>query len=144
MLVTPESRPLLDLLADMRVRRLHFAVVVDEHGATAGVVTLEDVLEEMVGEIRDEYDPGAGRLVRIDRGRALVSAGLRPDELERALGLTIPDGDYETLAGFVMWRLGSVPSVGDAVEVDGWTLVVHRMQGRRVETLEVVAPSERE
>lgn len=140
MLVTPESRLLPDLLTDMRDQRRHFAVVVDEHGGVDGLVSLEDVLEELVGEIRDEYDRVEGSIWRLGPRRVLVDAGLRPDEAERALGLTIPAGEYDTLAGFVMAELGRVPEVAEEVRYQGWVLVVRRMEGRRIDILEVVAP----
>lgn len=140
LVVVPESRSLLDVLADMRRHRTHLAAVVDEHGGVAGIVTLEDVLEELVGEIRDEYDRGGERLWRLGPRRVLVNAGLRPDEIEGAIGLAIPEGDYETVGGFVMARLGRVPQVADEVEVDGWVLRVRRMEGHRVELVEIVAP----
>jgi len=144
MLVVPESRALLDVLADMRRDRKHFAVVVDEHGGTAGIVTLEDVLEELVGEIWDEYDVSRGRIWRLGPRRSLVDAGLRPDELERHLDIDIPEGDFETLGGFVMAELGKVPAVADEVDVDGWTVRVRRMDGRRVDLLEVIEPPDEE
>ena len=143
-LVVPESRTLVALHSDMRRMRRHFGIVVDEHGGTAGIVTLEDVLEELVGEIRDEYDPREGRVWRLGPRRHLADAGLRLDELEAALGVDLPEGDYDTLAGFLMARLGRVPEVGDQMEHDGWVLRVRRMAGRRVERVELVGPRPRE
>lgn len=140
MLVVPESRPLPALLTDMRSRRTHLAVVVDEHGGVAGVVTLEDVLEELIGDIRDEHDRGEGALWRLGPRRSLIDAGLRPDELERLLGLDVPEGEYDTVAGFLLAELGRVPEVGDEVEVDGWRLRIRRMDERRVDLVEAVEP----
>ncbi len=141
MLLAPESRLLPDLLADMRRQRSHFAAVVDEHGGVDGLVTLEDVLEELVGEIRDEHDHTEGSVWRLGPRRVIVDAGMRPDEMERDLGLAIPEGDYDTVAGFLMSRLGRVPEVGDEMPWDGWLLQVRRMRGHRVERVEVVAPA---
>lgn len=139
-LVVPESRSLLHVLTDMRTGRAHVAVVVDEHGGVEGVLTLEDVLEELVGDIRDEYDLREGTLWRIGGGRLLADGRLRPDELEAGTGLGLPEGDYDTLGGFVMSELGRVPMSGDEVGVEGWRLRVRRMDGRRVDLVELVEP----
>lgn len=140
MLVAPESRSLLHVLADMRARRTHVAVVVDEHGGVEGLLTLEDVLEELVGDIRDEFDRREGTVWPLGGGRVVADGRLRPDELEPAAGLRLPEGDYDTLGGFVMARLGHVPVAGDEVLHDGWTIRVRRMEGRRVDLVELIAP----
>jgi CBS domain containing-hemolysin-like protein len=132
MLVVPESRKLQPLLFDMRRQRIHFALVVDEHGGTAGVVTIEDLLEELVGEIRDEYDAAELGIQRLGDKRFLVPGTLRIDEAADRLGVTLPDGDYETVAGFVMDRLGRVPKRRDFVDFNGWRLSVRTMHRRRV------------
>ena len=139
-LVVPESRSLLHALNDMREHRAHLAVVVDEHGGVEGVLTLEDVLEELVGDIRDEYDRREGDLWRLGPGRMLVDGGLRRDELDELVGLELPDGDYDTVGGFVMARLGHVPITGDEVGEAGWRIRVRRMEGRRVDLVELVEP----
>lgn len=132
MLVVPESRPLLPLLFDMRRERRQFALVVEEHGGTAGVVSIEDILEELVGEIRDEYDvTELGVEVQGER-RFLVPGTLRIDEAADHLGVALPQGHYETVAGFVMDRLGRIPRRRDTVTWDGWRLQVQSMQQRRV------------
>ena len=132
MLVVPESHRLHPLLIDMKRERSHFALVIEEHGGTAGIVTLEDVLEELVGDIRDEYDEDELGVIRLDTNRYLVPGTLRIDEAERALGLDLPEGEYETVAGFLMDRLGRIPKRRDGVEHDGWRLQVRSMQRRRV------------
>jgi CBS domain containing-hemolysin-like protein len=132
MLVVPESRRLHPLLIDMKRERSHFALVIEEHGGTAGIVTLEDVLEELVGDIRDEHDEDELGVIRLDTNRYLVPGTRRSDEAERALGLDLPEGEYETVAGFLMARLGRVPKRRDDVEYDGWRLQVRSMQRRRV------------
>jgi CBS domain containing-hemolysin-like protein len=132
MLVVPESRKLRPLLVDMRRERSHMALVIDEHGGTAGIVTLEDVLEELVGEIRDEYDTGELRVEPLGDGRYLVPGNLRIDETESYLGVELPEGEYETLSGFLMDRLGRIPRRRDVVEHNGWRLRVHNMHRRRV------------
>jgi CBS domain containing-hemolysin-like protein len=132
MLVVPESRKLRPLLIDMRRERRHLVLVIDEHGGTAGVVTLEDLLEELVGEIRDEYDVRELGVERLDDRRFVVPGSLRIDEAGSRLGVDLPAGDYETVAGFVMDRLGRIPTRRDAIEHDGWRLRVRSMQRRRV------------
>lgn len=134
--VVPETRDLSDLLADLRRVGSHLAVVVDEHGGTAGIITLEDVLEEIVGEIDDEHDRGDPKLTRVQRpGEWMLDGGLHPDEVFDACGLVVPDGEYETLAGFVLAELGRIPDVGDAFEHDKWHIEVVVLDRRRVATL---------
>jgi len=129
----PESRTLDDILVDLRRAQSHLAVVIDEYGGTAGIVTLEDVLEEIVGEIDDEHDPMPTRLTRPRRtGEWVVPGTLHPDEVLDQTGFEIPEGEYETIAGFVLDVLGRIPEVGDQLEHDGWTVEVVEMDRRRV------------
>ena len=132
MLVVPESRKLRPLLVDMRRERRHLALVIDEHGGTAGIVTLEDLLEELVGEIRDEYDVSELGIERLAGGRFLVPGSLRIDEAASHLDVDLPEGEYETVAGFLMDRLGRIPKRRDVVEHNGWRLRVRSMYRRRV------------
>jgi len=140
--VVPETRSLQGVLADLRDARSHLAVVVDEYGGTAGIITLEDVLEEIVGEIDDEHDVRAPVLTPAgDRsGPWEVPGSLHPDEVLDATGFEPPDGEYETLAGFVLDRLGRIPVAGDHFDHDGWKLRVVRMDGLRVDAVELTAP----
>jgi magnesium and cobalt exporter, CNNM family len=135
-LVVPESIRLDPLLAQLREQGLQLAIVVDEYGGTSGVVTLEDVVEELVGEVADEHDRArvSGRQLR--DGSWVVPGLWRPDELSERVGVEVPDdANYETVGGFVMARLGRVPTVGDEVSVSGGRLRVLRMDGRRVDRL---------
>lgn len=132
MLITPESRPLHPLLFDMRRQRQHFALVVDEHGGTAGIVALEDLLEELVGEIRDEYDYAEAGVQQLGEDRYLVPGNFPIYEAEHRLGVELPSGEYETVAGFLMDRLGRIPRRRDTVAHDGWNLRVRTMHRRRV------------
>ena len=132
MLVVPESLNLHPLLVQMRRERKHFAVVVDEHGGTAGIVTLEDLLEELVGEIQDEYDVGELGVETLSEGRYLIPGTLRIDEAADHLDVRLPEGEYETVAGFLMDRLGRIPRRRDMVEHNGWRLWVRSMHRRRV------------
>lgn len=140
MLIVPETRELTDLLADMRRQRRPFALVVDEYGGTAGIATIEDVLEELVGEIRDEYDPAEPAVVRLGPTSFLAPGRLRVDQLAESTGFAIPKGDYRTLAGFVIGRLGQMAQPGDRVRHDGWTLTVKVARGHRVESVELIGP----
>jgi CBS domain containing-hemolysin-like protein len=128
----PESMGVDGLLGMLRKQGLQIAVVSDEYGGTAGVVTLEDLVEELVGELEDEHDRAKPGIVRT--GRSIVfDAGLRPDELLERVGVTVPDdGDYETVAGFVTDRLDRIPEVGDVVAIDAGDLRIERMDGARV------------
>ncbi len=132
MLVVPESRKLRSLLVDMRRVRRHVALVIDEHGGTAGIVSLEDVLEELVGEIRDEHDVGELGVEQLGPKRWLVPGGLRIDEAVAGLGVELPEGEYETVGGFLMDRLGRIPKRHDSIEHNGWRLQVRSMHRRRV------------
>jgi CBS domain containing-hemolysin-like protein len=132
MLVVPESRRIRPLLADMQRERKHCALVIDEHGGTAGMVTIEDVIEELVGEIQDEYDVRELGVQHLAPDRYLVPGTLRIDEAAQHLGLELPEGDYDTVAGFLMDRLGRIPRRRDAVEHDGWRLRIRTMNRRRV------------
>lgn len=141
-LAVPESRDLASIMVDMRTRRLPLAVVVDEHGGTAGMVTLEDLLEEIVGEIDDEYDDITERTVVEDEGIFVLSGGMHHDEVRDACGFEYPDGNYETLAGFVLERLQRVPVAGEMFRHAGWRVEVVEMDQRRVETLRLHEPWE--
>ena len=139
----PEARELDELLADLREGGSQLAVVIDEHGGTAGIITLEDVLEEIVGEIDDEHDPEASVFTRVEaRGSTVIAASLHPDEVNDAVGFEMPEGEYETLAGLVLDRLGHIPEPGEMVEVDGWRIEVVAMDRLRIATVRIVAPPE--
>jgi len=133
----PATKKVLPSLSEMRKVGAHLAVVVDEYGGTAGIVTLEDLIEELIGEIRDEYDVGDVDAKRLRGGDVEVDGLLNLDEFEEATGRRLPDGPYETVAGCLMARLGRLPRIGDAVEVDGLRLRVGKMDGRRVARVRV-------
>ena len=137
----PETRDLAGLLVDLRRTGTHLAVVVDEHGGTAGIITLEDVLEEIVGEIDDEHDRRRATVTRVQRpGEWVLDASQHRDEVFDACGFPMPEGDYETLAGFVLAQLGRIPDVGDSLEHDGWHLRVTSRDGLRVAAVELRRP----
>jgi putative hemolysin len=115
----------------------HLAVVVDEYGGTAGIVTLEDLIEELIGDIRDEYDVGDDDAKRLRGGDIEVDGLLNLDDFAEATGQELPEGPYETVAGAIMASLRRLPRHGDAVEVDGVRLKVTKMDGRRVARVRV-------
>jgi CBS domain containing-hemolysin-like protein len=139
----PETIRLDALLAELRARSLQMAVVVDEYGGTAGVATLEDLVEELVGEVADEHDTGPIDIIVTPgadgdgtSGAVEFSGLVRPDELLHGAGIEIPEDDrYETVGGFVMAELGRLPEVGDEVAVDGGTLRVDALDGRRIDRI---------
>ena len=134
----PESLEGDALLDRLRGAGLQVALVVDEYGGTAGLVTLEDLVEEIVGDVRDEHDRGEVNPVRpLGKDSWMVSGLLRDDELAEATGFRMPAGDYETLAGLVLTRLGRIPEVNDEIRIDGWRITVMRMDRHRVAELRV-------
>jgi CBS domain containing-hemolysin-like protein len=136
--IVPESLDGDTLLDRLRSSGLQLAIVVDEYGGTAGLVTLEDLVEEIVGDVRDEHDRGEINPVRpLGRDSWMVSGLLRDDELAEATGFRMPEGDYETLAGLVLTRLGRIPEVNDEVRIEGWRITVMRMDRHRVAELRV-------
>ncbi len=134
----PETAHVDGLIAELRARGYQLAVVVDEYGGTAGLVTLEDLVEELVGEVSDEHDRTRAGVIR-NREGVTFPGELRPDELRRRAGVEVPEGDvYDTVGGYVMSVLERVPSVGDEVPLDSGTLQVVRMDGRRVDRVRYV------
>jgi len=138
----PISKRVLPALSEMRRNRSHLAIVVDEYGGTAGIVTLEDLVEELIGDIRDEYDTEEGIPRRLHGGQVEVDGLLNLDEFAEQTGVTLPEGPYETVAGYVLAALGRLPAVGDAVEVNSHRLTVTEMDARRIARVRV-GPSTR-
>ena len=134
----PETMSLERLTLDLRERGLQIAIVIDEYGGTAGMATLEDLVEEIVGELDDEHDERLGDLTVVSGDQVSFSGLKRPDELE-AFGIDIPESDdYDTASGFVMTELGRVPEVGDEVELDTGVIRVALMDGRRIDRLRFI------
>jgi CBS domain containing-hemolysin-like protein len=129
----PETMPLESLMGLLRSKGLQLAIVVDEYGGTAGLATLEDLIEELVGELADEHDRTRVGVRRGSGGSVIFPGLMRPDELKE-LAIKIPEnGAYETVGGYLMSVLGKIPSIGDSVSIDGGVLKVERMDGRRVD-----------
>ena len=137
--LVPPSMALDPLLDRLQEKGLQLAVVVDEYGGTAGIVTFEDLVEELVGDVVDEHDSPAPGIWRQPDGSWLLSGLLRPDEIEAAIGLELPAGraSYETAAGLILQLLRRIPDVGDQVDVPGATLIVDRLDGRRIDRVQV-------
>jgi CBS domain containing-hemolysin-like protein len=140
-LFVPESRDLESLLIEMRRERKQMAIVFDEFGGTSGIVTIEDLLEEIVGEIEDEYDPGeVEHTAGVPDGVYVVSGLLHPDEVEDLTGFEMPDGPYDTVAGFLLALLDRIPSPGDHCSWNGWEFKIVEMDRKRIDKVLVVQP----
>ena len=135
----PGGLPLIQALSRMR-RRGHLAIIVDEYGGTDGMVTLEDLLEELIGDIEDEHDPRRQPIRLESDGTIEVDGLMNLDDVRRLTGLELPHGRYHTLAGFVIDRLGDTPEAGDAIDAIGHQFTVMQMDGRRASRVRI-APS---
>lgn len=137
----PETQGVSSVLREMRSRRLHMAVVIDEFGGVSGIVTLEDILEVIVGEIRDEYDTEEAPIQDLGDGRLLVDAAVSVDDLSAYLGAKIPeDGDYESLGGLLVHRAGKVPDIGTQIEAFDFFFIVREADEKRIIKVEIVRP----
>lgn len=136
----PGTALILPALNQMRNQGAHMALVVDEYGGTDGIVTVEDLVEELVGEIRDEFDPGTPRSVLSPGGTVEVDGTMNLSDVEEVSALELPDGPYETIAGFVISRLGRLPVAGDVVEVADYRLAVTETDRRRIARVQITAP----
>jgi putative hemolysin len=136
MSVVPETMPISDLLKQMQVQNFQMAVVVDEYGGTAGIVCMEDIIEELVGEIRDEYDHAEKDIQKRPDGSILVKATLAVDDLNEELHLGIPESDeYDSIGGFVLSELGNIPKAGDTLAAGDLKIIVQHATQRRIHTL---------
>jgi putative hemolysin len=142
----PISKTVLSALSEMRRDRAHLAIVVDEYGGTAGIVTLEDLVEELIGDIQDEYDEEVSHPRQLRGGQLEVDGLLNLDEFAEQTGLELPEGPYETVAGYLLAALGHLPENGESAEVDGRKLTVTQLDGRRISRVLVspAAPAEDE
>ncbi len=140
----PETKRLSAMLREMQERKFHLAVVVDEYGGTAGLVTLEDLIEELVGEIVDEFDVEEPSPQRLGDGSVVVTGRMAVGDAEDLLGSRLPQGPWDTVGGLVLDVAGHVPTPGETLEVDGLRLVVQRVQGRRVTQVRLVPQAVRD
>jgi len=136
-MVTPEHHGLEDLLVEMRTERHHIALVVDEHGTVVGVVTLEDLIEELIGDFDDESDGWLGDCTQLTDGSYRVSGTLRPDQFEECTGVPLPDGDWQTVAGYVIDVLDEIPSAGDVIDTSVGEFEVLAMDGYAIDSLRI-------
>ena len=137
----PISKTVLAALSEMRREHAHLAIVIDEYGGTAGIVTLEDLVEELIGDIRDEYDVEEGEPRRLHGGEVEVEGLLNLHEFTEQTGINLPEGPYETAAAVALARLGEVPAVGASVEVADHRITVTEMDGRRIARLRIAPAS---
>jgi CBS domain containing-hemolysin-like protein len=137
-LFVPEAKALADLLLEFQKRKRHLAIVVDEFGSTSGLVTVEDVLEQLVGELEDEFDVAQRPVVSLESGAVVLDGWSNIRDLETQYDITLPrDEGFETLAGFVMSRLGKIPQGGESFEYDGRRYTVLHMEGHRIARVKV-------
>jgi len=140
--IVPESKPLEDLLDELRNNDMNMAIVVDEYGGVAGIATLENIIEEIVGDIRDEYDLEEISLFRMKGNAAEVSGRMRLDELNDILGMEIPeDKEEETIAGFLIDLIGKIPPVGEKIEYGSHSFTITQATDRRIVRLEITGPA---
>ena len=130
----PENKEAADLLRDMQRNQIHLAIVVDEYGGTAGIITIEDIIEEIVGEIADEYDDGVESFTWLSEVKARAKASIHIEDLAEELKISIDEDEYEgidTIGGLMAQKLGRVPIAGSTITIDGWTITSERPVGRR-------------
>ncbi|MDA8418245.1 MAG: hemolysin family protein [Desulfobacteraceae bacterium] len=136
-----EHHPVAQLLRDFKAKQMHLAIVTDEFGGVRGLITLEDVLEEIVGEINDEYDTDPSRWRALDPHTVLTDAKVDIEEVESFFKLTLPEGPYESIGGLVLHQLGHIPRPGESVQLAGLTLQVISASKRRISTLKITRPA---
>ena len=133
----PETKAVAGLLREMQEHKFHLAIVVDEYGGTAGLITLEDVLEELVGEIVDEFDVEEPTVEQVDEATTLVAGRMSIDEVDDLLDAELPKGGWDTIGGLLLDLVGGVPEAGESAEVDGFRLIADKVDGRRVERVRI-------
>ena len=137
-LFVPENKPLTKLLKDFQRNKIHMAIILDEFGVTIGLVTLEDVLEELVGEIQDEYDQEVSRIQLVRDGTYLIEGSTLIEEVEEKLGIKIEKLDNTTIGGAVLTKIGRLPRVGDVADFENFTFIVKSLKGKRIYTLQAI------
>jgi gliding motility-associated protein GldE len=138
----PETKRADDLLREMQKKRVHMAIVISEYGGVTGLVTLEDLLEEIVGEIFDEYDVAEDEIVRIDENTVIVDARLAIDELNEKMNLKLPNESFDTLAGFMMEYLDKVPEEGEEVEYKNYKFIIEKMDEKKISKVRIIKSSQ--
>lgn len=138
-IVIPENKPVAKLMREMQRDHFHMAIVADEYGSITGLVTLEDCLEELVGEIVDEHDDESPLVQQLPNGDSLVDAGMSISDFNELFALNLDEDEFDTLGGYLFGSLEHVPVIGESIDVDGWRLVVQALEGRRITEIRVVA-----
>ena len=134
----PETKPVPALLREMQRERIHLVVIVDEYGGTAGLATLEDLIEELIGEIDDEFDKASATATKVDEHTFLVPGRMSIDEVDDLIGRELPKGGFDTVGGLLMDLLGAFPEAGDSVDAPGATLTATEIDGRKIKTVQIV------
>jgi len=140
----PESKMLDKLLEEFKLQRNHMAIVVDEFGGTAGLVTMEDLLELIVGDIQDEHDAEEAELVKLSDNVYMISANMSMDDLAEQLDLPLEEKEFETVGGYIYDLVGSLPNVGEKIEADGLRFIVEKIKGQRIEKVRLIVLPEEE
>jgi CBS domain containing-hemolysin-like protein len=138
----PETKKASELLIDLQKRQEHMAVVVDEYGGAVGIVTIEDIGEEIVGSIDNEYDSGEKLYKKIAAGRYLINGRMDMDSLSELLATKFPEGNYETISGFIMDRLGKIPKRRERMEYGGITFIIENADQKSIKEISVIFPAE--
>jgi CBS domain containing-hemolysin-like protein len=138
----PETKKVSELLRDMQVRQIHIAIVLDEYGSTVGLVTIEDLLEELVGEIADEYDREEPQIEPLDDRTYRVNGRISIDEVNELLDAQLPHEEWDTVAGLMYGLLGAVPTQGERVSFDNLTFTAEKVQGRRIAKVLITRPEQ--
>lgn len=128
----PETKSIINLLGDLREKKTSMAIIIDEFGGTAGLVTIETLIEEIVGDIDDEFDNSKPQFEILDNGDMLVDASMSVDDAEEKLGISLPEGDYQTLGGFLINTIESIPSVGDSIQFGGYEMRVEKTESHHI------------
>jgi putative hemolysin len=137
-LFAPESKRISDLLSEMREKNFHMAIIIDEYGGTAGIITLTQLVEEIIGEVRDEFSNLEKEFEIINESTFLIDGSMHVEDANTEMHLGIPEGDYETMAGFVLKTMGRIPRVGEQTRYKGLKLVITQMEGLKIEEIKVV------
>jgi CBS domain containing-hemolysin-like protein len=138
----PETKPVAELMREMQKGKFHMAILVDEYGGIAGLATLEDLIEELIGDIVDEYDTESAKIEELPDGSYRINGSVPIDELNDVLGSNIPHDDWDTVGGFVLGKLGRVPETSETVDHMQWTFTVEEVEGRRIALVHVTEDPE--
>lgn len=136
----PETKKIVELLAEMQKLKVHIAIALDEYGGTSGLVTVEDLLEEIVGEIQDEYDQELPKIVKIDENNFLIGGGADIEEVIEVTGLPVAEGEFDTMGGFVFSYIGRVPKQGEEFEINDYRITVTSVIGKRIAQVKLTKP----